>query len=150
MYNLATPFDVIIQDIIDKLYKNGIFRKNFKFLTICELLRLYNNTEFEVNLKGKNLKNDDLELLSSINFENSEKIDLSHNKIANIEPINKAFSSTKLRKIDLSYNNVKNIKSLREIMNNNKQLEIIDLENNEIKNLEFLKNIEIKLDNNDN
>lgn len=36
VYNLATPFDVIIQDIIDKLHKNDIF-----------------NTEFEVNLEGK-------------------------------------------------------------------------------------------------
>ena len=42
--DLATPFDVIIQDIIDKLSKNDIYNK-----------------EFEINFIGKNLKKDDLE-----------------------------------------------------------------------------------------
>ena len=62
---------------------------------------------------------------------------MRNNKITDIEPL-KNMSS--LKELDLSYNKIQNINLLIEIMKNNKNLEVINLECNKIKNIEILKN----------
>ena len=136
--------------------------------------------ELEINLNGKKVENLDLELLCAIHYNNLEIMDLSNNNISNLEKIiklnspnlqtlilknNKIISieplknikSSNLKNMDLSYNEIQNIKPIKMIIKNNKQLEIINLENNKIKDVEVLKNKntiaisikQIKLDNND-
>ena len=136
--------------------------------------------ELEINLNGKKVENLDLESLCAIYYKNLKKMDLSNNNISNLEKIinlkspnlqtlilknNKIISieplknikSPNLKNMDLSYNEIQNIKPIDSIIKNNKQLEIINLENNKIKDVEVLKNKnsiaisikQIKLDNND-
>ena len=118
--------------------------------------------ELEINLNGKNVGNLDLKLLCSIYYKNLEKIDLSNNNISNLEEIKHLDSpnlkklilknnniksiepltninSDNLKDIDLSYNKIENINPIGTIMKNNKQLETINFENNNIKNVEVLK-----------
>ena len=103
--------------------------------------------EKKINLSNKNIGNIELNLLNGVDFKNLEEIDLSHNEITDVKPIN---SFKKVKKLDLSFNKINDIQALE----NNKQLEKINLSNNEIKDVEiFKKNIfpnivEINLDNN--
>ena len=119
--------------------------------------------EITINLNGKNVGNIDLGLLCSVRFQNLQIIDLSnnrisnldeiknldspdlrqlilnHNKIEKIEPLNNP-SISKLKILDLSYNHIEQITALSNIINNNTELEKINLKNNRISNVETLKN----------
>ena len=159
--------------------KNNILLLEKKFLNAL-------NTRLDIKLTGKELKLEingkkieslDLELLFALYSDQLEELDLSHNKIKNIEPIRYLYESNlqilnlsnnrikditplkysfipKCKKLDLSFNNINNITPLGEAMKNNNGFEIINLNNNRIKNVESLKsniskNIkEILLDNN--
>ena len=59
--------------------------------------------EIKLDLKNKNIDNIELNLLSCLKFENLEEIDLSYNKISNIELL-KDFNMQKIKKLDLSFN----------------------------------------------
>ena len=58
---------------------------------------------FNLNLKDKNIGNEEFELLSHVEFQNLKELDLGNNKISNIEPL-KNINSKKLIKIVLSDN----------------------------------------------
>ena len=107
--------------------------------------------EIKLNLNNKNIGNLELELLSGVEFKNLEEIDLSHNNITNIEPIQ---YFKKAKKIDLSFNNINDAIPLKKLFDNNKEIQIIHLNNNKIDNIKGLKDhipqtvIEINLYNN--
>ena len=69
--------------------------------------------DHKIVLREKNIGNEELELLSHVEFKNLEEIDLSHNKISDLKPF-KNFNSKKLKKIDLSFNAINNIKPLKD------------------------------------
>ena len=105
--------------------------------------------EIKLYLNNKNINNFDLSLLCEVEFKNLTEINLSHNNISKIEPIQ---NLKKLKKIDLSFNKINNIDSLKGIIENNKDIKEIKLNNNEITNGQNIKEnyhcIEINLDNN--
>ena len=105
--------------------------------------------EIKLYLNNKNINNIDLSLLCEVEFKNLTEINLSHNNISNIQPIQ---NLKKLKKIDLSFNKINNIDSLKGIIENNKDIKIIKLNNNEIRNDQNIKEkypcIETNLDNN--
>ena len=61
---------------------------------------------------------------------------MRNNKIKDIEPLENISS---LQHLDLSFNKIENINVLKKILKNNKNLESINLEHNMIKNIEILK-----------
>ena len=130
---------------IDKLEKKILYYLNAKLN-----VRL-TGKEIKIELNNKNIGNEELILLSGIQFNNLEELNLSLNNISDIEPL-KNFQ--KLKKLDLSFNKINNIKPLKEIINNNIGIIKIDLKNNLIKDIEVIKNslfpssIDINLDNN--
>ena len=67
-----------------------------------------------INLSGKNIDNSDFNLLCCIPLENATEINLSHNKIQDLSPIEylKAPNATKL---DLSYNVINNINPIKKL-----------------------------------
>ena len=94
--------------------------------------------------------------MKNLNSPNLKKLIMRNNKIKDIEPLENISS---LQHLDLSFNKIENINALKKILKNNKNLESINLEHNMIKNIEILKDknliIPIKLkyinlDNNNN
>lgn len=118
--------------------------------------------EKKLNLSGKRIKNVDLELLFTLYSTGLEELDLSNSYIKNIDEI-KYWNASDLRKlnlsnkkikdinslkdisipkckfIDLSFNKIENIIPLGELMKNNKEFEILKINNNRVKDGEALK-----------
>ena len=70
--------------------------------------------EVSLNLSNKNIGNNELNLITSIPFDNLEEINLSHNRISDIY-ILKNFNLKKIKSIDLSLNNINNLKGNRRL-----------------------------------
>ncbi len=132
----------------------------------------------KIDLSGKNFQNYDLRLLCAISFKNLEELNLSNNRISNLDGIKdfdcpnlkhlnlnsnrindispiKNINSSNLKSINLSFNVIENVKAFKEIMEKNPKLSEIDLRNNIniINNVDVFKNIPthikiIELDNN--
>ena len=99
--------------------------------------------EVKLELSEKGIKNEDLILLSAIEFKNLEEINLGNNDISNIKVI-KEFKSPKLKIIDLSFNKINDITPLEDIIKNNEKLENINFSHNEVKKIninDFKENV---------
>ena len=92
--------------------------------------------EEELDLNNKNITNIELKLLCKLKFEKLRELNLSHNNISDFEPI-KNFNN--LYSLDLSYNKIFEVNYLEEIVKNNKDIKIINLSNNKIKDIYILK-----------
>ena len=140
--------DDILNKLINKL--NQLEQKILSYFNNKLNVEL-TGKELKIDLNNKNIENIDLYLLSSVDFNNLEEINLSNNKISNIEPL-KNFKN--LKKIDLSYNEINKLDALKAISENNIKIEILYFNNNKIEDVEILKQnifpniIEINLDNN--
>jgi len=106
------------------------------FFNVKLKLNLTGN-EIKLDLNNKNIGNIELNLLSCVDFKNLEEINLSHNNISDIEPLND-FNSPKLKKLDLSFNKINNISPFKEISKKKNKIEFINISNNSIENVEIL------------
>ena len=123
-------------------------KKIFEYLKERLNINIIGN-EAKLILQKKEINNIDLNLLSKLRFNQLKSLNLSSNKISDIEPIkyftnieNLNLSSNyikdikpikylnKLKLLDLTNNKINNILKLREIVPNNKELKRIDLEVN--------------------
>jgi len=93
--------------LLNKL--NDLQKKVREFLNVKLKVNI-TGKEIKLDLKNKNIDNIELNLLSCLEFENLEEIDLSHNKISNIK-ILKDFNMSKLKKLDLSFNKLNDYKN---------------------------------------
>ena len=136
--------------VLNKL--NKLEKKVMESLNVILNINL-TGKEIKKDLNNKNIGNIELNLLSCVEFHNLLEINLSNNKISNIESL-KDFYAPKLKNLDLSFNQISNISPLKDFSKINNSIEKINLNNNSIKNIEILKsNIfpcikEINLDNN--
>ena len=157
--------DIIIKGYETSLnsdsYKDDIKNKLINKLNQLEqkILSYFNNKlnveltgkELKIDLNNKNIENIDLYLLSSVDFNNLEEINLANNKISNIKPL-KNFKN--LKKINLAYNEINKLDELKIISEKNNKIETLNLNDNMIEDVEILKQnifpniIEINLDNN--
>ena len=87
--------------ILSKL--KDLENKILDFLNIKLKVNIKGN-EINLDLSNRNISNDELMLLTGVQFDNLEKIDLSHNNISDIRFI-KSFK--KLKEINLSFNKIK-------------------------------------------
>jgi ubiquitin-conjugating enzyme E2 D/E len=84
--------------------------------------------EKKIDLSHKNIGNDELNLFCQIDFNNLEELNLSHNKIISINPLN---NFKRLKNIDLSYNKIENdFYGLSGLLQSNTFLEKVNLNNN--------------------
>ena len=120
--------------ILSKL--KDLENKILDFLNIKLKVNIKGN-EINLDLSNRNISNEELMLLTGVQFDNLEKIDLSHNNISDIRFI-KSFK--KLKEINLSFNKIKDFSydSINDI-----RKDIIKKDHKLIK-----KNISINLDNN--
>jgi len=136
--------------LLNKL--DNLEKKVLNFLNVNLNINL-TGKEIKIDLNSKNISNIELSLLSCIDFNNLEEINLSHNNISDIKEL-KDFNTQNLKRIDLSYNKIIDIKPLNQLAKKDNKIEIINLSNNSIENAQILtKNIfpniqEINLDNN--
>ena len=125
-------------------------QKILDFLNVKLDLKLKGN-EIKLELNNKNIGNIELNLLSSINFNNLEELNLSHNNITNIDSLID-FNFKKLKKIDLSFNKINKINASKIFSPNllpKKKEEICIIEKKDVKEKILLNNhIEINLDEN--
>ena len=103
-------------------------------------------------LNNKEIGNKDLDLLFVLPFNQLQDINISNNKISNIEPL-KNIDAPGLKKIDLSFNKIFDIKVFKDVVDKCKEIEHINLRNNEIENADVFKEkifrkIKIILENN--
>ena len=117
-------------------------------LSVNHIQNLNNSllNEKVINLKNMNLSNNDINNLSIFtkgNFKNLISLDLSNNKISDIECLGNETNFDKIENINLSNNNIKIIKKV-----NIKSLKHFDLLNNEINEgiKEFMENNKIYSD----
>ena len=142
--NMDDPNKILLNKI------NKLEKKILEYFNCILNVNLSGN-EIKIDLNNKNIGNIELNLLTEVEFNNLEEINLSHNNISDIEPLKK-FKN--LKNIDLSFNKINDIKALKKISENNNKIEKINLNNNLIKNIDILKEnifpyiIEINLDNN--
>ena len=122
--------------LLNKL--NDLQKKVRDFLNVKLKVNL-TGKEIKLDLKNKNIDNIELNLLSCLKFENLEEIDLSHNKISNIE-ILKDFNMSKIKRLDLSFNKLNYDKNFdnNKIGGNNTLLNF-SKENNTILSKDFIK-----------
>lgn len=122
---------------------NALENKILEFLKIKLKVKI-TKKEINLDLSNKNIGNIELNLLSSIEFDNLENLNLSHNNISDIYCL-KGFNLKKLKRLDLSFNQLNNIKNKSEFSCNS----INDIRNSLIeKNNNKKKNIYINLNNN--
>ena len=88
--------------ILNKI--NNLEKKILNFLNVKLSLNL-TGKEIKLDLNNKNIGNVELQLLTGINFENLEELNLSKNNISDIKLL-KQFNLDKLKKIDLSFNKI--------------------------------------------
>ena len=94
--------------------------------------------EITIKLNNKNIDDKGFELLSKIHFPRVVKIKLRKNKISNIEPLMK-LANNKTKKVDISFNKICNLNNLKDKNNNLKGLEEFYLNNNEIEDISIFK-----------
>ena len=99
-----------------------------------------NERSKEIKLNQKELQNYELTLLSVIELKNLEKLSLKDTKIKDIEPI-KDMIMPNLKEIDLSSNKIKDVNSFEEILNKNKEIRCINLDESEIEKIDVFKKL---------
>jgi surface protein len=99
-----------------------------------------NEKSKEIKINQKELQNYELTLLSLIELKNLEKLSLKDTKITNIEPI-KEMIMPNLKEIDLSSNKIKDVNSFEEILKKDKEIRYINLDENEIEKIDVFKKI---------
>ena len=115
--------------ILNKI--NNLEKKILNFLNVKLSLEL-TGKEIKLDLNNKNIGNVELQLLTGINFENLEELNLSKNNISDIKLL-KQFNLDKLKKIDLSFNKINEL-------NQSKNNFEIELKNNDC--MDISKDIE--------
>ena len=80
--------------------------------------------EIKIDLNNKNIGNNELNLLTGVEFKNLEEINLSHNNISDVE-ILQYFNN--LKTIDLSYNKINTIIPLKKMLMDNLFPHIIEI-----------------------
>ena len=105
----------------------------------------------KLSLCNKEIDNKILHLISKIQFKNLRELDLSKNKIINIEPLTR-MNLCNLLNLNLSINEIENIEAIPEL--NEENIQIINLDDNKIENInpfiefKFPKLIELRIQNN--
>lgn len=89
--------------------------------------------EEKLSLYGREIDNKKLHLISKIQFKNLREIDLSNNKIINIEPLTR-MNLCYLLDLNLSINKIENIEAIPEL--NEENIQSINLDDNKIKNIQ--------------
>ena len=127
-----------------KIIKSEAYKKDFnnkllnKINNVEKKVLNYMNIKLNVHITGKEIilklnnkkiGDSEIKLLSNVEFNNLEELDISHNLISNIDPLVKL---KKLRILNLSYNKISNINCIKDIIKNNNKLKIINLGNNNI------------------
>ena len=92
--------------------------------------------EIKIDLNNKNVENIDLKLLTNVPFPNLKIIDLSNNKISNIESLPQ-LEAPNLNEINLHHNQISNINPLKDVKS--KCFEIVDLRYNKIHDITVFK-----------
>ena len=131
--------------ILNKI--NNLEKKILNFLNVKLSLEL-TGKEIKLDLNNKNIGNVELQLLTGINFENLEELNLSKNNISDIKLL-KQFNLDKLKKIDLSFNKINELNGSKnnfEIKLKNNDCMDISKDIEEIKKL--INNFESNLESN--
>lgn len=135
---------------INKNKKNNNNTKNNIDLAISELKKkdIYLLREEEdICLYKKNLKCKDFKFISLITFNQLKEIDVSHNEIKNIEPLNDMFLPF-LEILNMSFNLIENIEPITKLtspeikeifLNNNKIKDFNEFSETDFKNLDILR-----------
>ena len=95
---------------------NDVEKKILEFFKIKLKVNITKNI-INLDLSNKNIGNIEVNLLSSIEFDNLENLNLSHNNISDILCL-KGFNFKKLKRLDLSFNKLNNIKNKNEFSYN--------------------------------
>lgn len=114
------------------LEKIALYYLNVKFK-----MELTGN-EVKIDLNGKNIGNFDFGLLSQIPFKNAESINLSHNEISDLKPLEK-LKFPQLKHLDLSFNKIEDLSPFKKYSKNEQKIETILLNNNNISNADIFK-----------
>ena len=110
-YNYEFKPNTNDQNIVKPMNRlDNLQSKILKFINVKLDLKLTGN-EIKLELNNKNICNIDLNLLSGVNFNNLEELDLSHNNITDLECL-KDFNFKKIKKIDLSFNKINNFNTI--------------------------------------
>ena len=143
---------------------NNLQKKIIELLNVQLKIKL-TGKEIKIDLNNKNIGNIEFNLLSCMEFNNLEELNLSHNSISDLGSL-KYFNIPKIKKLDLSFNKIINNKkkldlSFNKIINNKKKLELslfnsifskksvnITLIENELDKKSKLFRSELDLDNN--
>ena len=94
--------------------------------------------EKELDLSNTNLEPEDFKILSILDLSNTEKINLSSNKLKDMSVLN-YLNLSEIKIIDLSNNEIENPEFLKQLSGKAQKLERLYLNNNKIKFREFLK-----------
>ena len=138
--------------ILSKL--NDLEKKVLYFLNI-KLKTHLTGKEIKIDLNHRNIGNVEINLLSGIEFENLQELNLSHNNITSPDFI-KDFNLKKLKKLDLSFNRINRINEYKmnevylsfDKINNKKVIKESSNKNSKSKIISSNENIEINLSNN--
>jgi Leucine-rich repeat (LRR) protein len=125
--NLRDSQDIeCISDSLRDTYK----QQEDAIITLLENNNIYiTKKETALQLRNKNLKDEEFKLISLIKFNQLKEINLSENNIKNIEPFRK-MNLPYLEYLDMSNNKIVHVNPISEI--NSKVLKEIYLQNNEI------------------
>jgi len=147
--NLRDSQDIeCISDSLKDTYK----QQEDAIITLLENNNIYiTKKESNLQLRNKNLKDEEFRLISLIKFNQLQEINLSENNIKNIDPFRK-MNLPYLEYLDMSNNKIVHVSPIAEI--NSKILKEIYLQNNEIYDFssflhaEFPKLELLRIDNN--
>ena len=131
-YNKKFDNSIQIREKLSNLKEKILEKFNVKFKVNIT------GDEMKINLSGMQICDIDLKNLCSVTFSNLKDLNLSHNNISDIGPLND-MNTTNLNKINLAFNKIENINSFEQIIDKNKNLEEILLNNNLISDVEVLK-----------
>ena len=95
-------YEILLKEGLKKL---EVLEKRLKEIVNVKLGISLDGDEIKIDINNKNVLNLDLNNLNLVKFDELEEINLSRNKISDMEPL-KNFKSTNLKKIDLSYNKI--------------------------------------------
>lgn len=127
-----------LQKFIEKVGNKLEFQQK----AIDDLKKLYkvyiDGKEKELDLNNRAIDDKALKMLSKVIFKNLEYLNLSNNKISNIEELEN-FQTPQLKIINLSKNEIRNINPLKKFSQNVPKLEEINLDDNKIRNIDVLK-----------
>ena len=136
--NNMKKYEINREEIINKI--DNLEKKILNLKIGNEELEFLSPIEFN-SLKEINLSSNKISDLET--FKNLEEIDLNANQISNKEPL-KNFKSKKIKRIDLSYNDIKNKDKLIKNKEKNAFPHIQDIkldDNNIMKDIEKIKNL---------